>query len=90
MSKLKLVKIPEYERGRARGFREGNVAGYEFFGVCMLLALKDKFDVDDEFIMRLHDEIVNYTDLVRKGYFSFDKMKKTLLDEYNIVFTWKK
>lgn len=79
---------PEFERGRERGRKEGRLEGYEFLMVIMLMVMKDKFNMTGDFIRRFKKEIDGYTDLVTKGYCSYDQMKNTLKKDYNITFHW--
>lgn len=82
-------KIPEFERGRARGRKEGQLEGYEFLAVIMLMVMKDKFNMTGDFIRRFKKEVDGYTELVSKGYCSFDQMRNTLRKEYGITFHWR-
>lgn len=88
--KKKNKEIPEYERGRQRGMREGINDGYEFAMVIILMVLKDKFGTSNEEIRRIAEDIQSYTAMVRSGRIRFDLMKKTLLKEYGISFKWRK
>ena len=88
--KKKNREIPEYERGRERGRREGINDGYEFAMVVVLMMLKDKFGTTNEELRRLAEDIHSYTALVRSGRIKFDLMRKTLDKEYGITFKWRK
>lgn len=87
--KKKAKEIPEYERGRARGRREGINEGYEFAMVIVLMVLKDKFGTSNEEIRRIAEDIHSYTSMVRTGRIRFDLMKNTLLKDYGITFKWR-
>lgn len=80
---------PEFERGRERGRKEGQLEGYEFLAVIMLMVMKDKFNMTEDFIRRFKKEIDGYTELVAKGYCNFDQMRNTLRKDYGITFHWK-
>ena len=87
--KKKNKEIPEFERGRDRGRREGINEGYEFAMVIVLMVLKDKWGTSNEEIRRIAEDIHSYTGMVRSGRIRFDLMKATLLKDYGISFKWK-
>jgi len=88
MPKSKKKQIPEFERGRERGRREGSLAGYEFLAVIVLMVLKDKHDMSGEELEQIWAEIRSYTEMINKGTVSFKLMEKTLTEEYGISFHW--
>lgn len=55
----------------------------------MLMVMKDKFNMTEDFIRRFKKEIDGYTELVAKGYCNFDQMRNTLRKDYGITFHWK-
>lgn len=88
MPKTVKKRVPEFERGKMRGIKEGSLIGYEMFAVILLMVLRDKHGWEKDDIRTLWDEIRSYTLMVKDGIVSFDEMKKALSDEYGISFKW--
>lgn len=89
MAKGKKKEIPEFERGRLRGIREGSTQGYEYAMTIMLLVLKDKLGINEDDLQIVANEIHNYTVMVREGRVRFSLLQKTLFEDYGISFHWK-
>lgn len=88
MPKTLKKKVPEFERGKMRGIKEGCLVGYEMFAVILLLVLRDKHGYDKEQILQLWGELRSYTQMMRDGFVSFEQMRKSLSEEYGISFKW--
>lgn len=88
MPKDKKKKVPEFERGKIRGIKEGCLVGYEMFAVILLLVLRDKHGYSKDQLVELWDEIRSYTTMVKNNIVTFDNMKQSLSEEYGISSKW--
>lgn len=88
MPKTQKKKVPEFERGKERGRKDGQREGFEFLAVVALTVLKDKNNMSNEDLRDLWKNINKYMELIRDGTFRYDLLKKELTDEYGIKFRW--
>lgn len=82
--------VPEYERGRIRGYREGDKNGYisgtENALTITFMVLKDKFGWSDHRIHMFAKYYLSIMETIESGNSKAEDYRKALREEYNIDF----